>query len=100
MAWENTGVRQLKSYQSNKKEKYLLPREVVDNAWRYWLGNVHTGHVNIHYFEKYYPHSFLGTNDFKDWLFTQGISVKKIDREYYLEFSDKKTALWHMLKWG
>lgn len=87
------------------KDKTYLDQNVLDRVWRAYLEEVGpTVYEHKRYFileSSYHPVSSRSnkSDKFQTWLFSQGVSVKRINKKNYLCFDKPETATMFMLKY-
>lgn len=88
-----------------KTEKPVrLNPEFLDKVWHEWLQTQNLSVFDRAYLlDRPYQKAYSGKQNhktkFEDWLFECGASVRRIDKKYYLEFSDPKLASYFILRW-
>lgn len=80
-----------------------FPPTLLDKIFYVWLkrnGFVDSIWVNeesVYYRHWSYRHR---QRDFESWVFSQGGSVRRRNKQYYIEFTDQKLASIFLLRWS
>lgn len=82
-------------------KKVLVSTEVLNRVWNEWLSQQQlTNHERIYTLGRPFG-STSPTNKvkrFDDWIFEQGGSIRRVNKKFYIEFTDPNKASWFVLK--
>ena len=79
----------------------ILSNEVLDRVWINWL--VHTGQFDKNYPSKRYKwvsRRSKISQEFENWLFTNGMAVQQTSGNRYMSVVDEQCAAFFLLKWS
>lgn len=84
-------------------KRFLLSTDKLDTVWNSWLSTqVLTSHERTYILGRPFGSSSFGKNKkrkFEDWLFNNGGSIRRINKQFYIEFSDPKQGTYFLLRY-
>ncbi len=85
-------------------KKALIAPDILDKVWNDWLEQQSlTAHERSWVLGRPFGAGSRRMNKrqrFEDWLFSQGATIKRINKQFYIEFTDPKQASFFLLRWS
>ena len=81
----------------------LLKPEFLNRVWQDWLkGETLTlaEKLNPRFYEVYPGRGTNKGRRFDDWIFQRGGCIRRINREFHLEFDKPEDVSYFLLRWG
>lgn len=80
----------------------LVSTEILDKIWNQWLDQQElTKYERLYVLGRPYDSTVQRSNKvdrFQIWLFNQGGSIRRINKKFYIEFSDPSQASFFLLR--
>lgn len=85
-------------------KKTLVSTEILDKIWNQWLEQQElTNHERSYSVGRPYGATMRRSNKvdrFQIWLLNQGGSIRRINKKFYIEFSDPSQASFFLLRYA
>ncbi len=85
-------------------KKVTIDTDVLDRVWNEWLQKQElTVHEQTWALGRPYGVTSRRSNKharFEDWLFSQGGTIRRINKQFYIEFTDASRAAFFILRYS
>lgn len=85
-------------------KKAIINTDILDKVWNGWLQQqVLTNHEQAWTLGRPYGVNSRRSNKharFDDWLFSQGGTIRRINKQFYIEFTDASRAAFFILRYS